>query len=161
MCEDWTAAEHAGGRRLVKFHKVHDGRRLILSCESLDPMDYQESFTVISCIYRQSTNSCWFTSVDIIFLLERLTGDDFPVEEKNRIRRNLEGLRPANISKHDSSSKGFFQRIMEFPEPKPRNIEKDLKVFKWSVLGQALEKILSKYVSALLSSESMTLIFFL
>lgn len=36
---------------------------------------------------------------------------------------------------------------MDFPDPKPRNIEKDLKVFEWNLLGQALEKILSKYVS--------------
>ena len=36
---------------------------------------------------------------------------------------------------------------MEFPDPKPRNIEKDLKVFEWGLLAQALEKILSKYVS--------------
>jgi hypothetical protein len=35
---------------------------------------------------------------------------------------------------------------MDFPDPKPRNIEKDLKVFEWNLLGQALEKILSKYV---------------
>ncbi|KAF8145907.1 hypothetical protein K438DRAFT_1871056 [Mycena galopus ATCC 62051] len=34
---------------------------------------------------------------------------------------------------------------MDFPNPKPRNIEKDLKVFEWSLLGQALEKSMSKY----------------
>jgi hypothetical protein len=37
---------------------------------------------------------------------------------------------------------------MDFPDPKPRNIEKDVKVFDWSLLPQALGKIISKYVSA-------------
>jgi len=36
---------------------------------------------------------------------------------------------------------------MDFPDPKPRNIEKDVKVFDWDLLPQALDKIISKYVS--------------
>jgi hypothetical protein len=36
---------------------------------------------------------------------------------------------------------------MGFPNPKPRNIEKDVKVFPWEVLGSALKKIIGKYVS--------------
>jgi hypothetical protein len=36
---------------------------------------------------------------------------------------------------------------MSFPNPKPRNIEKDVKVFPWSIFGTALKKIISKYVS--------------
>jgi hypothetical protein len=35
---------------------------------------------------------------------------------------------------------------MEYPKPRPRHIEKDIKVFDWAVLGQALEKIVSKKV---------------
>ncbi|KAG6891732.1 hypothetical protein C0992_006152 [Termitomyces sp. T32_za158] len=146
ICENWSSAENACGRRLVRFSKVQDGRRLVLSCEPITPDDYRESDSVISCIYREESRTCYVTSVDIIFLLERLTNSDFPVEEKNRIRRNLEGLRPTTVSKHKHGFEDFFQRIMEFPDPKPRNIEKDLKVFEWSLLDQALEKILSKYV---------------
>ncbi|KAJ7675068.1 hypothetical protein B0H17DRAFT_1207933 [Mycena rosella] len=106
---------------------------------------YRMGGGVISCIYREETEACYVTSVDIIYLLERLTNDEFPVEEKNRIRRNLEGLRPTTVSKHKPGSEAFFLRIMEFPDPKPRNIEKDLKVFDWTLLGQALDKIMSKY----------------
>ncbi|KAG6908385.1 hypothetical protein DXG01_004814 [Tephrocybe rancida] len=145
ICENWTSAETAVGRRLVRFSKVQDGRRLVVSCESIIAEEYHESDSVISCIYREQSKSCYVTSVDIIFLLERLTNNDFPVEEKNRIRRNLEGLRPTTVSKHKHGFEEFFQRIMEFPDPKPRNIEKDLKVFEWSLLDQALDKILSKY----------------
>jgi hypothetical protein len=36
---------------------------------------------------------------------------------------------------------------MAFGEPKPRNIEKDLKVFQWDILPAAVQKIISKYVS--------------
>ncbi|KAG6857268.1 hypothetical protein H0H87_007101 [Tephrocybe sp. NHM501043] len=145
ICENWSPAERAVGRRLVRFSKVQDGRRLVVSCEPITSEKYHEADSVISCIYREESRTCYVTSVDIIFLLERLTNNDFPVEEKNRIRRNLEGLRPTTVSKHKHGFEGFFQRIMEFPDPKPRNIEKDLKVFEWSLLDQALDKILSKY----------------
>jgi hypothetical protein len=36
---------------------------------------------------------------------------------------------------------------MGFPAPKPRNIEKDVKVFPWKILSHALKKIIGKYVS--------------
>jgi hypothetical protein len=35
---------------------------------------------------------------------------------------------------------------MGFPNPKPRNIEKDIKIFTWHHLGLALKKIIGKYV---------------
>ncbi|CAE6419836.1 unnamed protein product [Rhizoctonia solani] len=34
---------------------------------------------------------------------------------------------------------------MEFPPPRPRNIEKDVKAFAWSKLPSMLEKVISKY----------------
>ena len=146
ICVGWSPAEVSAGRRLVRFVKVQDGRRLIVSCEPIGQEEYSETDTVISCIHREGIDTCFVTSVDVIYLLERLTDGEFPVEEKNRIRRNLEGLRPTTVSKHKAGFGDFFQRIMDFPDPKPRNIEKDLKVFEWNLLGQALEKILSKYV---------------
>ncbi|KAF9529303.1 hypothetical protein CPB83DRAFT_927452 [Crepidotus variabilis] len=145
ICGDWSDSELSVGRRLVRFTKVQDGCKLIVSCEPISQDEFQETEIVISCIFRESTEFHYVTSVDVIYLLERLTNGDFPVEEKNRIRRNLEGLRPTTVSKHKPGFGDFFQRIMEFPDPKPRNIEKDLKVFEWSLLSQALEKILSKY----------------
>ncbi|KAG7441841.1 uncharacterized protein BT62DRAFT_864542, partial [Guyanagaster necrorhizus] len=152
MCTNWDASEDRVGRRLVRFHKVQDGCKLILSCEAIRQDDYRDTYTVISCIFRDENRQYYVTSVDIIYLLERLTNDDFPVEEKNRIRRNLEGLRPITVRKYKHGLDTFFQRIMEFPDPKPRNIEKDLKVFEWSLLGQALDNVLSKYVSYSLTS---------
>ncbi|KAG7439680.1 uncharacterized protein BT62DRAFT_875361, partial [Guyanagaster necrorhizus] len=143
----WDPLEVSMCRRLVRFHKCQDGCKLILSCEAIRQDDYSDKDTVISCIFMDEKLVFYVTSGDIIYLLERLANDDFPVEEKNRIRRDLEALKPTTVSKHRHGLDTFFQRIMEFPDPKPRNIEKDLKVFEWSDLGRALEKVLSKYVS--------------
>jgi hypothetical protein len=75
------------------------------------------------------------------YLLEALVGIRFTVEEKNRIRRNLEGFKPVTISKLKPEFADFFALLMSFPNPKPRNIEKDVKVFPWRVLSPALKKM--------------------
>lgn len=102
---------------------------------------------VVSCIYWAERGDYFITSVDTIYLLESLLAVRFTVEEKNRIRRNLEGFRPLTVSKCKAESASFFKLIMGFPNPKPRNIEKDVKVFPWKLLLYALKKIVSKYVS--------------
>ncbi|KAI0717220.1 hypothetical protein C8T65DRAFT_707297 [Cerioporus squamosus] len=153
--EDWDGDERRIGRRLVRFTRVQDGSTLHVACEAIKPAEYTDGDTVVSCIYRPAdaagpgeaaaASQCCITSVDIIFLLECLVGDIFNIEEKNRIRRNLEGFRPKTVSKNKAGTEEFFQKIMDFPAPKPRNIEKDVKVFDWTVLPQALDKIISKY----------------
>ena len=148
LCKGWDGDELEAGRRLISVHRVLQGHKLIVTCTPLRQEEYHPSDEcVISCIYHEQTRTCFVTSVDIIYLLERLTQQDFPVEEKNRIRRNLEGLRPTTVSKHRPGYEGFFQRIMDFPDPKPRNIEKDVKVFPWRILHTALKKIIGKYAS--------------
>lgn len=150
FCYNWDDLELQAGRRLVRFSRLQDGNKLLVSAERIMPSEYDAKDIVISCIYREETDSCCVTSVDIIHLLQRLVGAEFVVEEKNRIRRNLEGLRPTTVSKSRPGFENFFQRIMDFPDPKPRKIEKDLKVFDWKLLPQALDKIISKYVSVVL-----------
>jgi len=110
--------------------------------------DLQPTSICISCIYWEEKNECFVTSVDTIYLLEQLVAARFTVEEKNRIRRNLEGFRPLTVSKGKQDSEEFFKVIMAFPNPKPRNIEKDVKVFHWKDLSSALKKIIGKYVSS-------------
>lgn len=92
-------------------------------------------------------NSCYITSVDIIYLLEALVGTHFTVEEKNRIRRNLEGFKPITVDKSKPDTENFFGQIMNLPNPRPRNIEKNVKVYAWNCLEAALQKIIGKYVS--------------
>ncbi|KAL4074280.1 hypothetical protein J3A83DRAFT_4187756 [Scleroderma citrinum] len=145
FCYHWDESELQAGRRLVRFRRFQDRNNLMISAEHISQAEYDPNDIVVSCIYREETDSFCITSVDIIHLLQRLVDAEFEVDEKNRIRRNLEGLRPTTVSKTRPGFESFFQRIMDFPDPKPRKIEKDLKVFDWKLLPQALEKIISKY----------------
>lgn len=117
---------------------------LHISFAAVAQNDYKENTIVVSCIYR--SNDYFITSVDAIYLLEAFTGSQFEVEEKNRIRRNLEGCRPMTISKSKPGTEGFFRMLMELPPPRPRNIEKDVKVFEWGKLKSMFKRVFSKYV---------------
>lgn len=85
--------------------------------------EYLPNSIVVSCIYHTVKDECFITSVDTIYLLEALVGIRFPVEEKNRIRRNLAGFKPETVRRTGESA-DFFQTIMQFGQPRPRNIEK-------------------------------------
>ena len=145
MANNWTPAEQAAKRRLVQFFRSRDGCTVNASFARVKPEDRQPNSITISCIWWEERNEYFATSVDIIALLEHLVDNRFTVEEKNRIRRNLEGFRPLTVGK--ANSEDFFKTIMGFPNPKPRNIEKDVKAFEWKILAGALKKIISKYVS--------------
>ena len=147
MVDDWSDAELTVKRRLVQFWRSQSSSTITTNFKPVTPEDRQPHSICISCIWWESKQECFITSVDTIFLLESLVAVRFTVEEKNRIRRNLEGFRPLTVSKGKSDSEDFFKLIMGFPAPKPRNIEKDVKVFPWKILTHALKKIISKYVS--------------
>ena len=135
--------EYAERRRLIQFWRRQNGPDILLCYKPITANQFIEGTNVVSCIFREETDECYITSVDLIGLLEFLVGNRFSTEEKNRVRRNLEGFKPETMSK----TKAFYSLIMGFGEPRPRNIEKDLKVFKWKIVHQAMLKILSKYVS--------------
>lgn len=143
----WTEEEWDNRRRLVEFHRQQRGSEIIADFQTVSPTERSTSSICISCIYWREKNAAYVTSVDCIYLLESLIGEKFTVEEKNRIRRNLEGFKPMTVSKGKPDSESFFKVIMNFSEPKPRNIEKDVKVFPWKILKDALKKIVGKYVS--------------
>ena len=147
MAEDWTKEERVSQRRLVQFTRRQEGSTIYADFRPVAPADRLPNSICISCINWEGKDECYVTSVDTIYLLECLVGVRFTVEEKNRIRRNLEGFRPLTVSKTKPESEEFFKVIMGFPNPKPRNIEKDVKVFPWRILAHALKKIIGKYVS--------------
>ncbi len=151
MADNWSAEEWEARRRLVHFRRSQSGSTITTTFQPVSPEDRPPNSVCISCIYWQEKEAWFVTSVDTIFLLEQLIAVRFTVEEKNRIRRNLEGFRPLTVSKGKPESEEFFKVIMAFPVPKPRNIEKDVKVFYWKDLAAALKKIISKYVSRLSS----------
>ncbi|KAL2431609.1 hypothetical protein ABEF94_011865 [Exophiala dermatitidis] len=157
MKDNWTPEEKEARRRLVEFKRGQTNSTITAEFKAVAPQDRQPSSICISCIWWKEKNEFYVTSVDTIYLLEALVGVRFTVEEKNRIRRNLEGFRPMTISKAKADSEEFFKVIMGFPHPKPRNIEKDVKVFPWKILSTALKKIISKY-SASYSSTAASLL---
>ncbi|CAD6884803.1 unnamed protein product [Tilletia controversa] len=148
----WDHEEWTNGRRLLQFWRRQEGTTIHASFKNVLQREYDQPEgprgIIISCIFRPDKNECFITSVDLIYLLESLINNRFTVEEKNRIRRNLEGFRPMTISKNKPDCSGFFKRIMGFPAPKPRNIEKDVKVFAWATLRPALCKIVGKYYAS-------------
>ncbi|KNB15401.1 hypothetical protein FOXG_17052 [Fusarium oxysporum f. sp. lycopersici 4287] len=117
------------------------------TCQSVSVNERPTNSICISCIWWAEKGECYVTSVDTIHLLEQLIAapNRFSVKEKNRIRRNLEGFHSQTVSKAKPDSEGFFKVIMGFPNPKPRNIEKDVKVFPWKILESAIQKIIGKY----------------
>src|SRR5579871_3846304 len=137
----WTPEELADNRRIVRFHKAERGDVIILDSGPLAAEDYKEDMINILCIrwapappneiQHRLAGQCVFTSVDIIGLMERIVDYSFMVQEKNRIRRNLEGFKPETVRKEGSSGR-FFNQVMNYVQPKARNIEKDIKVFMWT-----------------------------
>ncbi|KAL6887363.1 hypothetical protein HDV57DRAFT_508230 [Trichoderma longibrachiatum] len=147
MARDWTQEEWDNRRRIVMFKKAQNGAVLSVSFKPVAVNERPTNSICISCIWWAEKSECYVTSVDTIHLLEQLVAapNRFSVEEKNRIRRNLEGFHPSTVSKAKPESEEFFKIIMAFPHPKPRNIEKDVKVFPWTALEPALKKIIGKY----------------
>lgn len=157
MAKNWAPEEWEHRRRLVQFWREQNGNEI--RC-TFGPVAQGERITsnsghiAVSCIYWAERNDCFITSVDCIHLLESLMDIRFSVEEKNRVRRNLEGFRPLTVSKCKAESAEFFKLIMSFPNPKPRNIEKDVKVFPWKTLPYALKKIVTKYTASSYNTNS-------
>ncbi|KAI8144706.1 hypothetical protein BJV82DRAFT_605941 [Fennellomyces sp. T-0311] len=149
---DWTPQEVHARRRLVRFWRVleHNSSPFIIRCAfkviSIEEYHHdRHEGVVVSCI--AYGDDLYVTSVDIINLLESILCCQFSIDEKNRVRRNLEGFHPMTASKYHEASIDLFRHIMGFTEPKPRNIEKDIKIFPWHILPYAAKKIIVKHLS--------------
>lgn len=153
---EWSKGELEIQRKLIVFTRSQSGSVIDADFKVVPQEEWNRGDITVNCIWWKERKEAFVTSVDTIALLEQLVAVRFTVEEKNRIRRNLEGFRPLTVSKAKSDSEEFFKVIMGFPNPKPRNIEKDVKVFPWKILAHALKKIISKY-SASYSSTASTL----
>lgn len=153
MQENWTPEESATKRRIVRFWREQNGTTLSAYFKPVradeQPLPHETNECRISCIYWQERDEYYVTSVDTIQLLQSLVSTKFETDEKNRIRRNLETYRPCTMKKGEPDSESLFRLIMGFSHPKPRVIMKDVKVFKWPILEQALKKIVSKYVCSI------------
>ncbi|ORZ02822.1 hypothetical protein BCR43DRAFT_432104 [Syncephalastrum racemosum] len=142
----WPPLAQQQKRRLVRFWRENP---TTLHCEAIDQEDYQpfrsNSMCVVSCIYLDCFQGCAITSVDVLILLEILLELDLSrKEDKNRLRRNLEKYKPITVYKADQSMNPAFYQIMSYKNPKPRNIEKDIKIFPWSLVPTMLINIFQK-----------------
>lgn len=144
----WTDQEISVGRRLVQLNVARESyANFHIDSEAISPGSYTsgDGRLVISCIRWEEKSRFVVTSVDAILVLECLVGEQFSIEEKSRIRRNLQFLKPWTITRSNNESKRIFNSLMAMENPRPRNIEKDLKVFEWGELFVAVRKVLSKY----------------
>lgn len=145
---EWTEEEVVAGRKLVYLDvalESHANFHIEARPFKPESKPNNEGRLVISCIKWDEQDKFVVTSVDVILVLEHLVGAQFSIEEKSRIRRNLQFLKPSTITRSNGESKRLFNSIMAMENPRPRNIEKDLKVFEWSELFKAVRKVLSKY----------------
>ncbi|KAI9278693.1 hypothetical protein BDA99DRAFT_492877 [Phascolomyces articulosus] len=87
----------------------------------------KDKSVIISCIaFRQEL---WITSADLIRILECIMRITLTTQEKNRVRRNLEGFYPVTASKYCEDTVDLFYHVMDFSDPIPRSIEKDVSFF--------------------------------
>lgn len=155
MTMNWSKKEIQSQRRLVKFNFVKKSiSNFEIQFQPISSREYSHNLPIISCIYWKEQGIHIVTSVDIVLILEYLIQQSFSIEEKNRIRRNLQSLKPYTISRTGTKNAAFFSLLMNLEDPRPRNIEKDLKVFHWSDILLAIEKVVSKYSPNLLHSEN-------
>jgi hypothetical protein len=135
-------------RRFVRLMRKQQGssirlRMIAVSTEEVE----RDDRNVISCMLPPDCgDEPSVSSVDIIKALEVLVNPPdrrLSIEEKNRVRRNIDTLRPMTLKKGDES----LNWIMRLRNPRPITIAKDVKVFKWASLEAALVKVMKKYVS--------------
>jgi len=147
MLEKWTKEEKTTQRRLVEIERSQAGSVITVTFKQVQSGSRANTNIVVSCIWWEARGEAYITSVDTIRLLEHLVASRFNVQEKNRIRRNLEGYHPLTVAKGRPESDDFFKVVMGYGEPRPRVIEKDIKAFPWKSLNSMLKKVIGKYVS--------------
>lgn len=152
MTKNWSEDEKEESRRVVLFTvETRDDGALLVRCQPV-PMAHEysrnEGDILVSCLYWEEVGQYYISSVDLVYLLERIINITLSSEIKNRLRRNLEKFQPITLSKSPKQGRpqyDMFLRIMAFGEPRPRNIEKDIKIFPWCNAPGALLKCFEKY----------------
>ncbi|KAJ9064347.1 hypothetical protein DSO57_1031682 [Entomophthora muscae] len=185
MVHKWTPEELQAGRRLLQFQRRHQENTLYCQFEPISHEHYKnmrgspaptdeigspprkEADQMIISVIRWTgppivddapKEAYYITSVDLVNLLEGLLGVLFTLEEKNRIRRNLELFGPITVGKGTPRTGELFRQIMAFPSPRPRNIEKGIKVFPFDRIPQALRKVVGKHTASRSSTLKVNLL---
>ncbi|KAI7906197.1 uncharacterized protein BX663DRAFT_449307, partial [Cokeromyces recurvatus] len=149
--------EKCQSRRLVRFWSEHYVQRNgsqsndLLKCgyhiqeDSSDYYAQPNDPLLVSCIYWKAVDKYFITSVDYIRLLEGLLRVRYTFQEKNRVRRNLSAFSNITIKNNDPKTVDFYKLIMSYSNPKPRNIDKDIKAFEWYTVPYAITKVINRF----------------
>lgn len=154
LLQTWNVGEIEARRRLIQFTSRQDWENITFETRfqkispgdlNLDNKHPDANTRIISCILWEERGESFVNSADFLLVLETILGVkiQFTVEEKTRIRRNLEEFRHKTVS---DVNKEFFQVLKSLPRPKPYGLQKEVKVIAWSVSPLALIKIVDKYV---------------
>ena len=150
MMEGWGGREYQNGRRLVCFVREQSLSRVTINIQKHESCNGHEEkpYVVISCIQLPDRDGFWVTSFDIVRLAEYILDIPLNTDMKNRARRNMASVDYTTLPRiaRQAGKKDSFYTVMDFGEPKPRSIEKSLKVYKWNVLHVCLSKILYRFV---------------
>ncbi|UZO24128.1 uncharacterized protein OCT59_016446 [Rhizophagus irregularis] len=149
MTQSWSQEELNVRRRVVQFFNIRAKKRIMASFKAVDLIEQPKNGIFVSCLYwydkKIQCDKWYFTSTDYLNLLESLTGIRLTSDEKNRIRRNLEEYKPITVGKNKNDGDEIYKDLMSYSFAKPRNVEKDIKLYEWRHLLHAVEKIINKY----------------
>jgi hypothetical protein len=149
MTQSWSQEEYKVRRRVVQFFKNGEKKRIKATFKAIDPVERPKNGIFVSCVYWYDKiahcDKWYFTSTDYLNLFESLIGIRLTSDEKNRIRRNLEEYKPITVGKNKNNSDEIYKDLMAYSFAKPRNAEKDIKIYEWKYLIHAVEKMVNKY----------------
>ncbi|CAO3673242.1 unnamed protein product [Rhizopus stolonifer] len=150
---DWTVDEKLAGRRVVRFSAEVMGfnsedsvKRIMVDCEPVldfHSRQYRWNECYISCIRTTYLEDFHITSSDIIRLLECIMSTKFSQEQKTRMRRNIQSLRPIPITRHTHES--LFKTITAFTNPVALHTKKEINIFLWSSVQHAILKLSNRF----------------
>ncbi|WVO20809.1 uncharacterized protein IAS62_002109 [Cryptococcus decagattii] len=101
----WTTEEWHTRRRLVQFWRRQEGTTIHTQFRVISQSEWSssQSSIVISCVFWEEKNSCYITSVDIIYLLEALRASDLLRSTKVYAWDCLEAALQKIIGKYSAS----------------------------------------------------------
>ncbi|KAJ3223107.1 hypothetical protein HK099_001508 [Clydaea vesicula] len=145
MMKKWSTLETESDRKIVKIDIEYD-KKIFLTCSTIqypyntghdedddDSLSTEcnsnhDDYKVVSCIYLKELDDYFITSPDLIHLFEKIIKKTISFENKNRMRRVLEVFKPITIKKKPEGNSNF-NTIMKLNFPKPRKVEKDIKIY--------------------------------
>ncbi|CAK9787305.1 unnamed protein product [Cutaneotrichosporon oleaginosum] len=145
----WDSLDHERVRRLIRFKtsriRGEGGAPVVhVDWQAIDPKQWEGSnekgTCTISIIKAQSDS--WVTSVDLMNIAECVLDTHLCTEEKNRIRRCFEDKKPKCLNPGDP----FYVLLQSYNSPKPRNIDKSVKVYRAINLMAMMKKLCRSYI---------------